>query len=227
VQSVGTWTKLVANLWLLAATTCYILYSRAEWAAGPAWTGAENLVPTSGFDPRTAQNIASRNSDWAIPAALIGTYSGSEYLWTSLTSAACPVRGVVCVWGRADAPNVVLDVCQLCVQQILELYAVQIYIRAVHFVTQYAYRATGGNNLTNFFKYVRSYTYTLGCDSSVDIATSYLLDGTAIESRCEGRDFPHPSRPALWPTQHPIQWVPGLCWWVQLQGRGAEHPPHI
>ena len=44
---------------------------------------------------------------------------------------------------------------------------------------------------------------------SVGIATRYGLDGPGIESRC-GRDFPHPSRPALWPTQPPIQWVPGL-----------------
>ena len=46
-------------------------------------------------------------------------------------------------------------------------------------------------------------------NSSVGIATRYGLDGPGIESRC-GRNFPHPSRPALGPTQPPIQWVPGL-----------------
>ena len=48
-----------------------------------------------------------------------------------------------------------------------------------------------------------------GRDSSVGIATRYGLDSPGIESRW-GRDFPHPSRPALGPTQHPVQWVPGL-----------------
>jgi hypothetical protein len=49
----------------------------------------------------------------------------------------------------------------------------------------------------------------VGQDSTVSIATRYGLDGLGIESRW-GRDFPHPSRPTLGPTQPPIQWVPGL-----------------
>ena len=58
--------------------------------------------------------------------------------------------------------------------------------------------------------YVYIYIWThKGWDSSVGIATRYGLDGPGIESRW-GRDFPHPSRPALRPTQPPVQWVQGL-----------------
>ena len=48
-----------------------------------------------------------------------------------------------------------------------------------------------------------------GPGSSVGIATAYGLNGPGIEARW-GRDFPNLSRPALRPTQPPVQWVPGL-----------------
>jgi hypothetical protein len=44
----------------------------------------------------------------------------------------------------------------------------------------------------------------VGRDSSVGTATRYGLDGPGIETQWE-RDFPHPSRLVLGPTQPPIQ----------------------
>ena len=64
----------------------------------------------------------------------------------------------------------------------------------------------------------------MGRDSSVGVATGYGLDGPGIESRW-GRDFVHPSRSALGPTQPPIQWVPSFSRGVKRPGRGVEHPP--
>ena len=61
-------------------------------------------------------------------------------------------------------------------------------------------------------------------DSSVCIAARYGLDGPGIESRW-GRDFPHPSIPALGLTQPPVQWVSGLSPGVKRPGRGDDHPP--
>ena len=57
--------------------------------------------------------------------------------------------------------------------------------------------------------------YPVGRVSSVGIATGYRMNGTVIESRW-GRNISHPSRPALGPTQVPIQWATGLS-----QGKAA------
>jgi hypothetical protein len=60
-------------------------------------------------------------------------------------------------------------------------------------------------------------------DSSVGITTRYELEGPGIESRW-GRDFPHPSRPALGPNQLPVQWVPDLCRGVKRSGCDDDQP---
>jgi hypothetical protein len=67
-------------------------------------------------------------------------------------------------------------------------------------------------------------------DSSVGIATGYGLDGRGAEVRVPvgARIFLHStsSRPALGPTQPPIQWVPGaLSLGVKQPGREGDHSP--
>ena len=61
-------------------------------------------------------------------------------------------------------------------------------------------------------------------DSSVGIATRYGLDGPGIETRW-GRDFQHPSRPAL--GAHPASYTMGTgsLLGVKRPGRVADHPP--
>ena len=68
------------------------------------------------------------------------------------------------------------------------------------------------------------YLHSVGCDSSVGIATRYGLEGPEIESQW-WPDFPHPSRPAWGPPSLLYSgyrdFFPGVKW----PGRGVEHPP--
>jgi len=54
--------------------------------------------------------------------------------------------------------------------------------------------------------------------------TCYGVDGPGIESRW-GRHFPHLSRPALGPTQPPVQWVPGVSPGKERPGRDVDPSP--
>ena len=63
----------------------------------------------------------------------------------------------------------------------------------------------------------------VGRDSVVGIATRCGLDGPGIESWWE-QDFPH-IQTGPWPTQPPIQGVPGLFPRVKRLGRGDDQPP--
>jgi hypothetical protein len=58
----------------------------------------------------------------------------------------------------------------------------------------------------------------------VGITIRFGMDGPGIESWW-GRDFPHPSRPTMWPTQPTIQCVPGF--FRGLSGRSVALITHI
>ena len=58
---------------------------------------------------------------------------------------------------------------------------------------------------------------------AVTIANHCGLECLGIESQWE-QDFLCPSRPALRPTQPPLQWVPALFSGVKRPGCGVDHP---
>ena len=63
-----------------------------------------------------------------------------------------------------------------------------------------------------------------GQGNRVVVATGYGLDGPGIEFRW-GAKFVYLSRPAVGPTQLPVQWVPGLFPGGKRQGMAlTAHP---
>ena len=62
-----------------------------------------------------------------------------------------------------------------------------------------------------------------GLGSSVSIVTDYGLDGPG--SNPGGDEIFRASRPALGPTQPPVQWVPGLSRGKVRLGHAADHSP--
>jgi hypothetical protein len=65
-------------------------------------------------------------------------------------------------------------------------------------------------------------------DSAVGIATGYGLDdrGVGVRVPVGSRIFSTSSRPAVGPTQPPIEWVPGLFpRGVRRPGRESDHSP--
>ena len=69
-------------------------------------------------------------------------------------------------------------------------------------------------------------TGTRSRDSVVGIATRYGLRGSGIKSRW-GRDFPHPSKPALGPYPVSYTMATGPLPGVNRPGRCVGHPPHL
>jgi hypothetical protein len=78
------------------------------WAPEPVWIGVENLAPP-GFDPRTFQPVASRYTDYAIPAPS-ETKVVEEYCWAMTGGGTVTLRPITCrfagVWNQIGSPSV-------------------------------------------------------------------------------------------------------------------------
>ena len=107
------------------------------------------------------------------------------------------------------------------------------YMCALYSRTEDEWKFCGSLHFFKFFKRKGSNPYTglLGSsyphqvdrDTAVRIVTLYGLDRPVIESRWGGRDFPHPSRPDLLPTQCPVHWV--SAHFPGSKAEGAWHCP--
>jgi hypothetical protein len=80
----------------------------------------------------------------------------------------------------------------------------------VHIISYFFHMKYSQFSLSVFY----SVTYTSnestqgGRNSVVGVVTHYGLDVLEFDPRL-GRDFPYPSRPALWSTQPSVEWVAG------------------
>jgi hypothetical protein len=72
------------------------------------------------------------------------------------------------------------------------------HMRCISIVRSLYFKIFSASFLITFLSHYYYYYYFERRDSSVGIATRYGLDVPGIEPRW-GRDFPHPSRPALGP----------------------------
>ena len=75
----------------------------------------------------------------------------------------------------------------------------------VYFHNQQNFTELAGSDVLYF---VESRDSSCGLGSSVGIGTELRVGRSGIESR-GGRDFP-PSRPALGPSQLPVEWLPAI-----------------
>jgi len=86
--------------------------------------------------------------------------------------------------------------------------------------TKYKFLSRGSSFSHNWYN-LRS---CCGPGSVVGIATGYGLDGRG-SNPSGGRGFPHLSRPALGPTQPPVQCVLGLSRGKERPGHDPDHSP--